>query len=148
MKNTIATTSSRETLLVNNRIIHLRRKARSRKKFMSAVWTALIRCSRRVPGWQVQQTFPACMWDCSGVTAHLVVFHAAHRTASSLCRKSGALISGSCCCRCSFTVIPLDAGKDRISQERQEINYILILVIKIYYILCSSQFNYIKDDLC
>ena len=33
----IAATSSRETLLVNNYIIHLRRKARSRKKFIGAV---------------------------------------------------------------------------------------------------------------
>lgn len=112
-------------------------------------WTALGRCSRRVPGWQVQQTFPACMWDCSGVTAHLLVFHAAHRTASALvAAESGALISGSCCCRCSFTVMPLDVGKGRISQKRQEINYILTLIIKISYILYSSQFNYIKDDLC
>ena len=34
---TIAATPFRETLLVNNCIIHLRRKARSRKKFIGAV---------------------------------------------------------------------------------------------------------------
>ena len=34
---TIAATPFRETLLVNNYIIHLRRKARSRKKFIGAV---------------------------------------------------------------------------------------------------------------